>query len=184
MKFNIKIILFITVCLFTQCFCEMGLFEAVAKDMDNNFMQNGIKNKPSLFHDSYKNKIKNERKLPFQNYDSIFENVGMNFNQVSEEIKHKNNNYNKISNSKASNQINSSLFSVLSDKNKEKNTLNENSIFIISNKKFNTKKSKIKINNHKSKSTSVVPGSPVNKNISGINNIKIIKETNALLLNF
>ena len=45
MKFNIKIILFITVCLFTKCFCEMGLFEAVAKDMDNNFMQNGIKNR-------------------------------------------------------------------------------------------------------------------------------------------
>lgn len=182
MKFNIKIILFITVCLFTQCFCEMGLFEAVAKDMDNNFMQNGIKNKPSLFHDSYKNKIKNERKLPFQNYDSIFENVGMNFNQVSEEIKHKNNNYNKISNSKASNQINSSLFSVLSDKNKEKNTLNENSIFIISNKKFNTKKSKIKINNHKSKSTSVVPGSPVHKNISGINNINTSNNKNSEII--
>jgi hypothetical protein len=178
MKFITKSILLITV-LLTQCFCQMGLFEAVSRDMDNYSIINEIGNKSSIFEDrnkNNKNKINNQKILPKKNSASLFETVGLNFNQVSEKIKDKNNNI--VSKNKNSNQINSSLFSAFSDKNKEKIELNNKSIFSNSIKKMTIKNSENKIKNDKTKYISLKLDNPIQKNISNIKNSNISNRKN------
>jgi hypothetical protein len=162
MKFQTKIILLITACLFSHSLCQRGLFEAVAQDMDNS-MQNGSGKKSSLFDDikpRKDNKLSKQRVLPTQPSGSLFESVGLNFNQVSEKIQVKNNK-NVSNKNKSTNQMSGSLFSAFTDKNKEKNELNEKSIFSSAIRKIGSKKSEIK---------NVVPGAAVQKKTSNINN--------------
>jgi hypothetical protein len=130
MKLKITFLL-IAACLFTLISCDGGLFDAVAKSMDSSAVKAPQMGK-SLFGDV-------EPSKPAQG--SLFGNVGVNFNQVSEKLKNKS----TIKTNTQNQKVGSSLFNTFGSETATENKIQEKiqNMNKVQNKNLNIAKNKV-----------------------------------------